>query len=123
MTGQVKEDILSRFGELGLEVREGQIKFRPELFDPAEFLSASRTFDYYDVRQNRRSLALEAGTLAFTFCQVPVVVHRSDKQEIRLTARDGSEKRVDGLSLSPDISQGLFQRTGGTVRMDVLVRL
>ena len=31
MTGQVKEDILSRFGELGVTVKNGQLSFDPVL--------------------------------------------------------------------------------------------
>ena len=36
MTGQVKEEILTRWGELGLCVRDGWVLFRPVLLDAAE---------------------------------------------------------------------------------------
>ena len=36
MTGQVKEEILTRWGELGLRVRDGRIQFDPVLLDEAE---------------------------------------------------------------------------------------
>jgi hypothetical protein len=36
MTGQVKEEILTRWGELGLRVRDGQVHFQPVLLDMAE---------------------------------------------------------------------------------------
>jgi hypothetical protein len=36
MTGQVKEEILTRWGELGLCMREGHVLFRPVLLDAAE---------------------------------------------------------------------------------------
>jgi hypothetical protein len=36
MTGQVKEEILTRWGELGLWMREGWVVFRPVLLDAAE---------------------------------------------------------------------------------------
>ena len=36
MTGQVKEEILTRWGELGLRVRRGNVHFEPVLLDEAE---------------------------------------------------------------------------------------
>ena len=38
MTGQVKEDIICRFGELGVRVSGGKVSFHPTLLDPGEFL-------------------------------------------------------------------------------------
>src|ERR1019366_1561053 len=49
LTGQVKEDILCRMGELGLFVEAGQICFRPALLRRDEFLAAPAEFCYYDV--------------------------------------------------------------------------
>ena len=37
MTGQVKEDIISRFGELGVRVKDGCVSFRPTLLSPREY--------------------------------------------------------------------------------------
>ena len=37
MTGQVKEEILTRFGELGLRVSDGTVRFEPSLLRPSEF--------------------------------------------------------------------------------------
>ena len=42
MTGQVKEDILSRFGELGVFVKEGRLFFNPCLLRKDEFLVAQK---------------------------------------------------------------------------------
>ena len=74
MTGQVKEEILTRFGELGLRVEDGTITFDPVLLRPEEFLPAPAQFDYIDLAGHPRTLDLPAGTLAFTYCQVPVVL-------------------------------------------------
>jgi len=38
MTGQVKEDILVRMGELGVKMKEGKLVFQPELLHKNEFL-------------------------------------------------------------------------------------
>ena len=37
MTGQVKEDVLSRFGELGVVVSEGKLGFNPRLLRKMNF--------------------------------------------------------------------------------------
>ena len=42
MTGQVKEEILTRWGELGLRVRDGRVHFDPVLLDAAELPEARR---------------------------------------------------------------------------------
>ena len=44
MTGQVKEDILSRFGELGVFVKEGKLFFNPRLLRENEFLKDPSSF-------------------------------------------------------------------------------
>ncbi|HAD59808.1 MAG TPA: hypothetical protein DCG12_11240, partial [Planctomycetaceae bacterium] len=49
MTGQVKEDLLSRFAEIGAHVNDGTLRFRFELFDTDELLTEARDFTYYNV--------------------------------------------------------------------------
>ncbi|MGB5499286.1 MAG: hypothetical protein WBM77_10190, partial [Maribacter sp.] len=49
MTGQVKEDILSRFGELGVFVTDGKIVFNPRLLRFEEFLKEPKVFKYVDL--------------------------------------------------------------------------
>ncbi|MEM6773173.1 MAG: hypothetical protein AAF597_21550, partial [Bacteroidota bacterium] len=49
MTGQVKEDILSRIGEFGVTVANGKIAFLPRLLRRSEFLNSPAVFQYVDV--------------------------------------------------------------------------
>ena len=58
MTGQVKEDILSRIGELGVSVKEGVVKFKPGLLMKDEFLKSAQTFHYVDLNQKNREISL-----------------------------------------------------------------
>ena len=46
MTGQVKEDIISRYGELGVYIKDGVVKFNPSLLQADEFLSSSDAVSY-----------------------------------------------------------------------------
>ena len=49
MTGQVKEEILTRFGELGLFVDAGIITFHPNLLCINEMTTSSSVFRYVDI--------------------------------------------------------------------------
>ena len=123
LTGQVKEDILCRFGELGVVVREGQVSFRPRLLRAGEFLAEAATFHYYDVAGQARALRLPAGSLAFTYCQVPIVYRRADRSAVVVWRRDGSRVRSDGLALDAATSRSLFSRAGEVARVEVSMRV
>ncbi len=119
MTGQVKEDFISRVGEMGVDVRSGEIRFSNQLITSDEFLDEPDTFEYWDVSGNSRRVALHPGTLAFTFCQVPIIAHRDGPQQIVVTLSDGSEQLISGCNLDSAISQSIFQRTGVIQRLEV----
>ncbi len=113
MTGQVKEEILTRLGELGVRVRNGRVSFRPALLDAVEFLNEPAVFRYFDLDGEAASLELEAGSLAFTFCQVPVVYETVDGEaSIVATLNDGTTADVSGDELDGELSRELFGRTG-----------
>ncbi|MCB0268964.1 MAG: hypothetical protein KDH95_12440, partial [Calditrichaeota bacterium] len=116
MTGQVKEDILSRFGEFGVVVRDSKITFIPALLKKDEFLKASKIFDYYDVNNKKQSLTLNQGMLAFTICQVPVVFILAKENTVFVTMKDGSAIEMDGMEIDTALSQSIFQRED-TVRI------
>lgn len=123
MTGQVKEGILARFGELGVRINDGTFRIETDLLRAEEFLTEDVAFTYHDVQGAPQTLALRAGQLAFTFCQVPVVFtsHAAGKGlQITLTRRGGSMTE-SGRALSPTDSTHLFSRTGEIVRIDVQI--
>ncbi|MGD9833107.1 MAG: hypothetical protein AB7U92_10190 [Piscinibacter sp.] len=66
MTGQVKEEILTRWGELGLRFEHGQIRFDPVLLDPHEIP--------------------QRGALSFTLARVPYRIRRGAATRIRTLA-------------------------------------
>jgi hypothetical protein len=121
MTGQVKEDILCRFGELGLLVKEGRIRFNTSLLRTEEFLNEPDIFNYFDANGNPQSIELEKDMLAFTFCQVPVIYKLSDISGISLTSSAGSISKLKHLFLSLEDSQHIFRRDGDIIRIDVSV--
>jgi hypothetical protein len=112
MTGQVKEDIIARWGELGVLVREGRIRFWPVLLRGKEFLKEPGEFRFRDLSGEERSLPLEKGSLAFTYCQVPIVYHRSKENKIEVLFRDGTGQELPGSELGRELSSKIFQRNG-----------
>ncbi|MGB9459225.1 MAG: hypothetical protein WCB12_24490 [Bryobacteraceae bacterium] len=121
MTGQVKEDLISRFGEMGAAVTDGRLCFRRHLVSRVEFLRVARTFHFYDVDGEERSLDLEPATMAFTTCQTPVVAHQPGPPRIEITRAGGSLQVVEGLDLDAGTSAAIFERSGAVRRLDVFV--
>jgi hypothetical protein len=119
MTGQVKEEVIVRLRELGVRVRDGRIRFQPLLLRRSEFLESRAVFEPFDVDGDRVSIPLPAGTLAFTYCQVPVVYHLDGARRIELSGRDGRTSEIAGDTLDRDASASVFQRTGRIRRIDV----
>ncbi|EJL6396052.1 hypothetical protein NMR99_003109 [Vibrio navarrensis] len=114
MTGQVKEEVLTRFVELGIEVKEEAIRIQPTLLRKQEFLTQATTFSCLALSGEKRSYVLEAGQLAFTYCQVPFIYQLSEQAQghIEVMMNDDSVQLFDQLELDRNISQAIFARTG-----------
>ncbi len=119
MTGQVKEDILARWGELGLRIERGRIGFRPFLLREEEWTVAPTTFRYVDVHGATRELDLPAGSLAFTFCQVPVVFRRGQHPRTTVELIDNTRIEHNSGFLDPAMSAQVFQRSGAVRSIEV----
>jgi hypothetical protein len=119
MTGQVKEDVIGRIRELGLTVTGGRIRFRPELVRRHEFLTADGVLSSIDVAGAAQRLPVPAGAFGFTFCQVPVIVHRGGTAAVTVVGADGGETRIAGLDLDAATSEAVFARDGSVARLDV----
>lgn len=123
MTGQVKEEIISRFGELGVRVQDGIVEFDPWLLRRDEFLRDPGTYRFLDLAGNPRSLDLPAGALAFSYCQVPVVYTVSRGEAwIRVTRDDAVSTERAGFRLGADESEALLARRRGISLIEVGVQ-
>ncbi len=112
MTGQVKEDILVRWGELGVKVQEGKIHFNPALLSRNELLKNARTLTYINVNQEQRQIKLQPDSLCFTFCQVPVIYQLANKEALKISYSNRDISVLDSLVLDKQTSQQIFNRTG-----------
>ncbi|TCO08479.1 hypothetical protein [Natronoflexus pectinivorans] len=119
MTGQVKEDVLVRFSEIGVLVDDGQLQFNPVLLVKDEFLSEESTFTYLTVTGEERQIQLKERELAFTYCSVPVVYSQSGNSNIVIHYSNGAKEEVKGNILSRSISSLIFKRTGKIERLEV----
>ncbi len=119
MTGQVKEQILTRLGELGIEVVAGRLRLQPRLLHLAEFNDEARRFRWLDVSGTESAVDLPAGSLAFTHCQVPICYHLGERFSIELELADGQTELVDGAELGQEASREIFERRGTYRRLTV----
>ena len=112
MTGQVKEDILSRYGELGVFVKGGKLSFDPCLLRRSEFLNKPKSSVFIDVNGQEQKLDLPMDSLSFTYCQVPVIYQIGKNQQVEVVLNNDSKTKYDSLELDEEISKKIFQRTG-----------
>jgi hypothetical protein len=124
MTGQVKEEILTRFGELGVRVSGGRVNLDVGLLRAREFVPGLQTFRFLDVDGRWQELAVPESGLAFTWCQVPFVYRLDDSAEpaVTVTLDDGSDLTPNGLTLPTELSAELFQRSGRIRRIELVVK-
>nr|MDJ0750589.1 hypothetical protein [Woeseiaceae bacterium] len=114
MTGQVKEEVLTRFGELGIRVSGGEVSIEPALLRTREFSEDSRQFCYLDVYNAWKQIDIPPSSLAFTWCQVPVVyvLGVSAEPGIEVELDDGARSHFDDFRLPANVCANIFERTG-----------
>ena len=114
MTGQVKEEIIARFGELGVRVFDGTVRFDPSLLRGREFHTEPRVFSYLDVDHVWQELELPANSLAFTWCQLPIcyVLDDGASARVELRSEDEESQTIDKLELSQELLDVLTSRQG-----------
>lgn len=112
MTGQVKEDLLTRFLELGVVVEEGRVTFRPVLLRHSEFLEFPVKWPWIGSAGEQQEISLAKLTLAFTICQTPVVYRLTNTApELKIEYQNGTCERRTGNQLTREESAELFSRS------------
>jgi hypothetical protein len=120
MTGQVKEEILTRWGELGVTVKGGRISFQPALLRADEF--GRRPVRMQVIRPGGRSeeLTVPAEALAFTLAGTPVIYRRNGKgARLRIAWADGRADDLPGCRLDEAASAALLARDGTLGQIEV----
>lgn len=99
LTGQVKEGLLCRLGELGVSFEKGCLVFRPTLLRAAEFEGLT----------GESSLSpLPAGEIRFSYARTPVVYRRDDQRDnfqVSVTSSTGETLTFEGGRLDRRCSE------------------
>jgi hypothetical protein len=122
LTGQVKEDVIARVGELALKVSNGNIVFDAALINKEEILEANQDFEFYAINDEPRKIQLEKGQMGFTLCLTPVILTFSAKENITVFYADGSTEEITGRVLNHRISSHIFSRNGEIDRVEVSLK-
>lgn len=123
LTGQVKEDFLSRFGELGVAVKNGEITFLPSLLNADEVLTEAQVFSYYDSAGEKKELMLNRDQLGFTLCQTPIIYTIGEAEKLRVVFADGSIKEFADRAIDNETSNKIFTRSGEVQRIELFFQL
>ncbi|MDE0888777.1 MAG: hypothetical protein OSA40_04875 [Phycisphaerales bacterium] len=114
MTGQVKEELITRRMELGLRFNSGEIRFSPGLLLEDEW-----RLDEHDWlipagdRVPARNISIPTPGLGFQMCGVPVVYQRGDgPTRIHLVDSKGNHRLIEGDTIDTDTARGIFERDG-----------
>lgn len=102
MTGQVKEEIVARFCELGLYVQDSCCVFNPVLLDKNEFCAD--------------------GTLTFSWCGTKIIYSHKLKSGCFVEYADGAQEYITGNMLHKKASRQLLYRTGDIKQITVSVK-
>ncbi len=94
MTGQVKEDVISRFFELGVQVENGCIKINKSMLKADEFIRSTSEHPH----------------LKFSYCSVPFEYILDENEGIEVKYVDKKTESTTDYSLNSLQSQTIFNR-------------
>ena len=93
------------------------MSFQPHLLDDDEFLATAVPWEVLGPGE-----VLEAGTMGFTYCGVPVVYHRHGGVPWNRVEWADGHQSSGGSRLDREASAALFARSGAIKRIDVGVQ-
>jgi hypothetical protein len=103
MTGQVKEEIITRAGELGLRFAAGRLSLAVPLLRPSEL--------WADLGDAVRGFDLGV-------CATPVRVLAAAEDEVRVVTRDGTVRRRGGRTLTAEDTGAILDRDGSIASVE-----
>ena len=121
MTGQVKEEILTRRLELGISIAEGKISFAPTLLRKSEFLETPSKLVYVDFNKKFSEIPLEKGSLAYTLCQTPVIYKLSSENKISFQLQNETFE-IQSLTIDEKLSKKVFARDSDVKQIIVYIK-
>ena len=119
MTGQVKEEILTRLKELGISITDGKIGFVKNLFQKEELSVNNSEFQYFNINKEKITISVDAGQTIFTICQVPFVISQSQVDTIIIYYDDGTSGKVTGHIIPESDSKNIFRRNNKIIKVKI----
>lgn len=119
MTGQVKEDILSRWFELGVFVNEGKLFLDPHLLRITELNKQEESIHFFSVDKQLKKIDLPKNSLFFTYCQVPVIYQLADSNSITVTFSNQETATINTNYLDIELSNKIFFRKNEIITIKV----
>ena len=113
LTGQVKEGILCRLGELGVDFKDGCLSFEPRMLRAAEFRGLPGGPEHE---------ALSEGMISFTYAQTPITyrrVHDLTNVSAVVYLSDGSQLKAPEGRLDRETTLEIVSQSGTVSRIDV----
>ena len=122
MTGQVKEEVITRFAEMGIRIVKGRINFDGTLIDEKEFHTKDTHWDIETTLGDNLTLELLARSFGATFCQTPYLIRKGLNPEITVHFKDERKQIISGTELTADLSEEIFNRTGKIAYLSVVLK-
>lgn len=119
MTGQVKEDVICRMRELGVNYSNGAIHFNSTMISAHDFISTDESILFSDIHGEKRTVFIPSGSLFITICQTPILLTLGEKSEIMIYKNDDSVETYQSNSLSVSHSQRILSRDGSIKQVQV----
>ncbi|MEP4076354.1 hypothetical protein [Haloferula sp.] len=115
LTGQVKEGILCRMGELGVDYSDGRLCFHPRLLRKAEFEG---------LQSGPEHPLLAEGFIKFTLARIPITYHLQDDLEqpnAVILFKDGTKQTAADGILSAEATAEITRQTGRIEKIEVSI--
>ncbi|MBF0199185.1 MAG: hypothetical protein HQL32_15830 [Planctomycetes bacterium] len=119
MTGQVKEELLARWAEVGIDIHQGCMTFKPHLLRLQELSRQEQRIYYTDTQGAGRALKIPAKSILCSLCQTPIVITYGACESITVVFHSGEKKEIKGLKCSQELSRKVFERCEEVDRIDV----
>ncbi|MEM9410381.1 MAG: hypothetical protein AAGA30_04665, partial [Planctomycetota bacterium] len=120
MTGQVKEDVISRFLELGLRIDKGCLRFSPTLFDVSEMLDSPQSIALLNPDSGQlESAEVAKGEFAYSLCGIPITYVQAEYSYLKVTDSHGNEETLDEMTLSFELTQQMFARDSSIRKIEI----
>lgn len=112
LTGMVKEGIICRFLELGVNLQESSLRFHPRILRAAELTEKSYSAKIVRADGSESTLEIPPEALLFTIAQTPVIYQRSQAPEARIDIHylNGKKVTLGTDSLDAETSGSILHR-------------